>query len=95
MSSPGVAGVLGLQTELKIMNLDEATARLAETSRDMEEEGWDAKTGWGIIEPAKFLDLEEPEKKKKGWGWLFTLLLLLLLKIPVVVANKIQRKYKK
>lgn len=88
MATPGVAGVLGLQSELSVMNLGEATTRLAETSKDMEEEGWDPKTGWGIIEPRKFLGLEEP--KKKTWDWLAGLffLVLLILKVPVALAKK-------
>lgn len=88
MAAPGIAGILGLQSELKTMNLEEATARFAETSRDMEEAGWDVRTGWGIIEPHKFLGLEEP--KKKSWGWLVGLLflLLLILKVPVALAKK-------
>lgn len=91
MSAPGVVGVLALQGERKLMNLKEATARFAETSKDMEEEGWDLTTGWGAIEPAKFLGLESP-KKKGGWLAILLFLLLFFLGKPVAMLKNLGRK---
>lgn len=89
MAAPSVVGILALQSELKTMNLEEATKRLSETSQDIDLPGWDEKTGWGIIDPNRFLGFEEPEKK--SWSWLAGLLFLLflVLKVPVTLAKKI------
>ncbi len=88
MAAPGAVGILALQDE-PLMNLVEVVERLKETSQDIGSPGWDKKTGWGIISPYKFLEIEKP--KKQSYGWLWALLLLILFKVPAIASNKIQK----
>lgn len=79
MASPETACIVALEKELRAMNLKEAVARFALTSKDMDKEGWDSKTGWGIVDPWKFLKIEEPDKK--DFGWLLKLIIFIILYI--------------
>ncbi len=94
MSAPGVAGILALEAELRSIDYKGVIAKLATTSEDMEEIGWDAMTGWGIIDPFKFLGLEEP--KKKSWKWVWSVLIFLVMYFmfgaPTAVIAKILKK---
>lgn len=92
MASPGAAGVLALEKRLRSMNLKQAITRFALTSTDVGlEEGWDMQTGWGIMDPWKFLKLE-PSEKKITWKWIWALIAFLLFYwlfgIPVVGIKK-------
>ncbi len=75
MACPIISGIATLEYALRPMNLDMAIERFKETSKDMALPGWDEKTGYGIIEPGKFLKIKVTEKKD---NWLAGLLLLLL-----------------
>ncbi|GAG13212.1 unnamed protein product, partial [marine sediment metagenome] len=93
MAAPETTNIVALEKGLRSMNLKEAVARFASTSKDMAEKGWDAKTGWGIIDPWKFLLLEEEPKKTKNWlGGLLFLLLLFLIKVPVAALKQSIRR---
>ena len=93
MASPETTCIVSLEKELRAMNLKEAIARFALTSKDMDEKGWDSKTGWGIVDPWKFLELEEPDKKT-NFGWILKFIIFIILYIyfgglvPVVVVIK-------
>jgi len=80
MSAPEVSGIVTLERELRSTNLKEAIARFALTSKDMDEEGWDAKTGFGTISPWKFLKLETPDKKIT-WNWIIKIFIFIVLYI--------------
>lgn len=58
MACPIISGVATLEYALRPMNLDQALERFEQTSKDMEKPGWDEKTGWGIVQPDKFLKIE-------------------------------------
>jgi len=75
MSTPLVSGIATLEIALRPMNLDIAIERFKQTSKDMAKPGWDEKSGWGIIQPDKFLKIKVAEKKN---NWLIGLLFLLL-----------------
>ncbi len=92
MAAPGAAGVLALERRLRPMNLRQCITRFALTSTDVGlEEGWDMQTGWGIMDPWKFLKLE-PSDKKITWKWIWALIAFLLFYwlfgIPVVSIKK-------
>jgi len=90
MACPEVSGVLVLERELRSMNLKEVVGKFAITSRDMEGEGWDPRTGWGIIDPFKFLGFEE-SKKKITWKWLIALLMFFIFYLFGVPGAAIKR----
>jgi len=91
MASPESSGILVLERELRSTNLKEAVAQFAVTSKDMEQEGWDPRTGWGIIDPFKFLGFEE-SGKKPTWNWLIALFFFLLFYffgVPAAAVKKL------
>jgi len=91
MASPETAGVVVLERELRSTNLKEAVAKFAVTCKDMGEEGWDPLTGWGIVDPFKFLGIEE-SGKKITWNWLIALFFFLLFYffgVPAAAIKKI------
>lgn len=91
MSNPFLAGIGALEKALRPMNIEEAIKRFAETSRDIGKSGFDEKTGHGIIEPHKFLQIKAEEKKSSAWV-LLLLLLLLIFKVPITTAQKLVRR---
>jgi len=78
MACPLVSGIATLEYALRPMNLDQAIERFKETSKDMAKPGWDEETGWGIIQPDKFLKIKVTEKKD---NWLIGLLFFIIILI--------------
>ncbi len=93
MAAPETSGILVLERELRSTNLKEAVAKFAITSKDMGEEGWDPRTGWGIIDPFKFLGFEE-SGKKPTWNWLVALFFFLLFYFFGVPATAVKKVFK-
>lgn len=77
MATPIMSGILTLEQEKHDLNLTEAILRLAFTSRDIGMEGWDPSSGWGIVEPHKFLQIEATSKKLT-WAWVISLAVFLI-----------------
>jgi len=97
MASPETTCIVALEKELRAMNLKEAVARFALTSKDMDKKGWDSKTGWGIVDPWKFLELEEPDKKPT-FSWILKFLIFVILYIyfgGLIPAAAVARRFKK
>lgn len=78
MASPFSAGVLTLEQARHDLNLAEAIARFAWTSKDISAPGWDPGTGWGVVAPHKFLQIE-PTDKKITWAWIFNLAMFIMM----------------
>lgn len=73
MATPFGTGVLTLAKGLRRgLNLTEAIAWLALTSKDMQETGWDPNTGFGYLHPKGFLNFTV-EERKWTFAWLFNL----------------------
>ncbi len=94
MASPEASGIAVLERELRSTNLKEAVAKFAVTCKDMETEGWDPRTGWGIVDPFKFLGLEE-SGIKPTWNWivaLFFFFLFYFFGFPPAAVKKIFKR---
>jgi subtilisin len=77
MAAPVMSGILTLEQAKHDLNLTEAIARFAFTSRDIGKEGWQPDTGWGIVEPHKFLQIEATSKKIT-WAWIINLVVFVM-----------------
>lgn len=77
MASPVISGILTLEQMKHDLNLTEAIVRLLWTSKDIGNPGWEPDTGWGIVEPHKFLQVEATSKKIT-WAWIINLATFLI-----------------
>lgn len=77
MATPIISGIVTLERALREMNVREAITRFIATSKDIEIPGYDPLSGWGIIEPHKFLKIEEAEKRKWTWAWFSAFLMFM------------------
>lgn len=95
MSSPQVVGLFTLQREIKHVGLKETVTRLAISCLDMDAKGHDWVTGWGLIEPFKFLGLEPGKKITIDWifKFIFFVLIYFFVGAPTAAMKKISKYF--
>jgi len=91
MASPILAGILTLEQARHDLNLTEAIARFAWTSRDIGNPGWEPDTGWGIAEPHKFLQVEATERKVT-FAWILNLAMFIFAYFVGDEENRVNAK---
>lgn len=91
MAAPIISSILALERGIRSINLRDVIAKIAWTSKDMQAFGWDMNTGWGLIEPKKFM-LIEPTDKKITWAWIINLLAFLIAYFVGDEENKVTTK---
>lgn len=69
MSTPEITGILALVSKSHRLNLTEAIFRFAWTSKNLRAFGWDPDSGWGLVQPWKFMDVRVANKKI-NWAWI-------------------------
>ena len=80
MATPLVAGITALKKSLvSDLNKEKCIEYFKKTCKDIGKPGFDEKTGYGVIQPGKFLNIKE-STQKKGWLWWLVALILLFLK---------------
>jgi len=63
MAAPIVAGVITLKKSITPnFGVEECLEYFKRTCDDLEKPGWDEKTGWGVINPKKFLGIKDAKK---------------------------------
>jgi len=63
MASPIIAGVLALKKAITPnFGVEECLEYFKRSCDDIERPGWDERTGWGIINPKKFLEIKDARK---------------------------------
>jgi len=79
MSTPLVAGIATLKKSLQPdLNKEKCIEYFKKTSKDIGKPGWDKYTGYGVIQPGKFLNIKESTQKKNWYFWLLALIALFL-----------------
>jgi len=85
MASPIVASIAALKKSLQPdLNKEKCIEYFKKTCRDIEKPGWDEKTGYGIIQPGKFLNIKASISK----SWLDYLLAFLFL---IFITNSLSQ----
>ena len=79
MATPLVAGIATLKKSLQPdLNKEKCIEYFKKTSKDIGKPGWDKYTGYGVIQPGKFLNIKESTQKKNWYFWLLALIALFL-----------------
>lgn len=91
MAAPIISGILTLEQMKHDLNLTEAIVRLIWTSKDIGQPGWQPDTGWGIVEPHRFLQVEATSKKIT-MGWIINLVMFLIAYFVGDEENRVNAK---
>jgi len=80
MATPIVAGITVLKKSLEPdLNKEKCIKYFKKTCKDIAKPGWDEKTGYGIIQPDKFLNIKASKEKEHAW-WILAILAYLLFR---------------
>ena len=64
MAAPIVAGVIALKKSITPnFGVEECLEYFKKTCDDIGKPGWDEKTGWGVINPKRFLEIKDAKKE--------------------------------